>query len=169
MVKRMFLAGGFLTLLFAGAIFGFFYAFFASVLNGFDTMDGAAAIDAMNAVNREVRNARFFPIFFLTPLIAVGAAGLGWAAGQRRAAQSFLAAGLVYVVGAMAPTVQVSVPLNQALLAVDTASLTTSEAADIWNVYSRDWSWWNGLRTAFSGVALALSGLGLWMAARSRA
>ncbi len=166
MLVRTFLIFTGLSFLFTGAIFGFFYAFFASVLNGFDTIDGALAIDAMNAINREVRNVRFFPIFFLTPVIAVITAGLGWAAAQRRSAMFFLGAGVVYVAGAMAPTIQVSVPLNVALMTVDVTAITSDEAAEIWNAYSRDWAWWNGLRTLFSGVALALCGGGIWVAAK---
>jgi len=163
---RVFLASGVAALLFNGAIFGFFYAFFASVLNGFDTMPPDAAIEAMNAINREVRNVRFFPIFFLTPLMALIAAGLGWAAGQRGAALFFAAACLVYVGGGIFPTVQMSVPLNQVLMTVDTTVLSPGELADAWSAYSYDWSWWNALRSVFSGVALALCGGGLWMAAR---
>lgn len=166
MVTRIFLIFAAVSFLFTGAIFGFFYAFFASVLNGFDTIDGALAIEAMNAINREVRNARFFPIFSLTPVIAVITAALGWGIGQRRAAMLFLSAGFVYIVGAMALTIQVSVPMNVAPMMIDTAVITSAEAAEIWNAYSRDWSWWNGLRTLFSGVALAFCAGGIWVAAR---
>lgn len=168
MLYRVFLASGVTALLFTGAIFGFFYAFFASVLNGFDTMPPDAAIEAMNAINREVRNARFFPIFFLTPLVALIAAGLGWVAGQRAAAPFFAAACLVYVGGGMVPTVLMSVPLNQALMTVDTTVLAPAELTVIWSSYSHDWAWWNALRAVFSGAALALCGGGLWMAAHRR-
>ncbi len=165
MAQRLFQIAVALSLLFTGAIFGFFYAFFASVLNGFDTMDGAAAIDAMNAINREVRNVRFFPIFFLTPLIMTTAAGLGWLAGNRRAALFLFAAAIVYVFGAMAPTVMVSVPLNQSLMIVDVPALSPAEAARVWEAYSTDWSRWNGIRALMAGTALAVCGAGIWFAA----
>lgn len=164
MTQRLFLAAAGLSLLFSGAIFGFFYAYFSSVLNGFDTMDGGAAIEAMNAINREVRNARFFPIFFLTPLIGAIAAALGWAAGRRLAGLCFLGAAIVYAGGAMAPTILASVPLNQALMTVETQALSVQAAAAIWDEYSTDWSWWNGFRTFWAGLALLLCAGGVWSA-----
>ena len=55
------------SLLFLGAIFGFFYAWVCSTMWGLDAADPRVAISAMQAMNASVRNAVFFPAFFLTP------------------------------------------------------------------------------------------------------
>ena len=55
--------------LFAGAIFGFFYAWVCSTMWGLDEADPRVAIAAMQAMNASVRNAVFFPAFFLTPVV----------------------------------------------------------------------------------------------------
>lgn len=55
------------SLLLAAAIFGFFYAWVCSTMWGLDAADPAIAIQAMQAMNASVRNAVFFPAFFLTP------------------------------------------------------------------------------------------------------
>ncbi|TIP78494.1 MAG: hypothetical protein E5X60_39655, partial [Mesorhizobium sp.] len=53
----------------SGAIFGFFYAWVCSTMWGLDQTDPRVAIEAMQAMNASVRNAVFFPAFFLTPVV----------------------------------------------------------------------------------------------------
>ena len=64
-------AMGVVPVVFAGAAFGFFYAWVCSTLWGLDTLAPQAAIDAMNAMNESVRNPVFFTGFFLTPVVAL--------------------------------------------------------------------------------------------------
>ncbi len=70
------------AVLLTGAIFGFFYAWVCSTMWGLDDADPRVAIAAMQAMNASVRNAVFFPAFFLTPVALAGGcrrgrAGLG--------------------------------------------------------------------------------------------
>lgn len=51
-----------------GAIFGFFYAWVCSTMWGLDAADPRVAIEAIQEMNASVRNAVFFPAFFLTPV-----------------------------------------------------------------------------------------------------
>ena len=65
------------SLLLAAAIFGFFYAWVCSTMWGLDAAAPEIAIKAMQAMNASVRNAVFFPAFFLTPIVlALTAAAL---------------------------------------------------------------------------------------------
>ena len=59
------------SVVFCGAIFGFFYAWVCSTMWGLDQADPRVAIAAMQAMNASVRNAVFFPAFFLTPVVLV--------------------------------------------------------------------------------------------------
>ena len=63
------------SILFCGAVFGFFYAWVCSTMWGLDQADPRIAIAAMQAMNASVRNAVFFPAFFLTPIVLAVAAG----------------------------------------------------------------------------------------------
>jgi uncharacterized membrane protein len=69
-----------------------------------------------------------------------------------------LAAGLLYVAGSYFVTVSFNVPMNERLARLNVES---SEAADYWPVYVREWSKWNHLRTAASVASAACSAAAL--------
>lgn len=149
-----------MALVLSGAIFGFFYAWVCSTMWGLDRAEPRVAIAAMQAMNASVRNAVFFPAFFLTPVVLMLAACCAWWASARLAAAWFLGAAAVYFLGTFLPTALVNVPMNDALAQV--AGLDDPHhAADIWKAYSPRWQWWNTARTIASLVALMAAGLGL--------
>ena len=148
------------ALLFAGAMFGFFYAWVCSTMWGLDAADPDVAIAAMQAMNASVRNPVFAPAFFGTPAVLAAAALVAWTAAERRAATLFGAAAGLYVLGAMLPTATVNVPLNEALAAVE-PPLGGERAGEIWQSYSRPWQGWNAVRAAAAGIALLLAGWGV--------
>ncbi len=147
------------SILFCGAIFGFFYAWVCSTLWGLDRMDPRAAVEAMRAMNGSVRNLVFFPAFFLTPLATGGTAFWLWRNGAPTAAVWFLAAALIYLVGGAILTMAVNVPMNEAL-ALGPIPQDLDAAREIWTAYSERWRFWNGVRTIASGAALACAAYG---------
>ena len=149
-----------LALLHAGAMFGFFYAWVCSTMWGLDAADPNVAIPAMQAMNASVRNPVFAPAFFGTPLVLAAAVLAAWKAGERRGALLFASAGLLYVLGAMVPTVTINVPLNEALAAL-APPLEAAAARDAWRAYSNPWQFWNGVRAVAAGGALLLAGWGV--------
>lgn len=148
------------SIVFCGAIFGFFYAWVCSTMWGLDQADPRVAIAAMQAMNASVRNWAFFPAFFLTPVVLVVTALAARAAGSGGAARLFAAAGAVYLFLGLLLTVTVNVPMNEALAAV-TAPADIEAARQVWRDYSQPWQFWNLVRTLASGVALVLAALGL--------
>jgi len=167
-MKPLLLPVSLLALLLNGAIFGFFYAWVCSTMWGLDQMDPNAAIQAMNAMNASVRNAVFFPGFFLTPVALALAGFLAWRCRYGAVAGLFVAAALVYLAGALVLTMQVNVPMNNALALV-TAALPLAEAQQVWTDYSATWQQWNIYRTIASGFALLLSGIGMYQLGRQSA
>lgn len=144
--------------LLTGAIFGFFYAWSCACMWGFDEADPKTAIRAMQAINNSVQNAAFAPAFFLPPVALLLTA---WVAHMSRADTTFfIAAAILYLVGGVGVTVARNVPLNQ-LLAETSVPESETEAARLWQEYSRPWQRWNAVRTAASGVALLFICLGL--------
>jgi uncharacterized membrane protein len=149
-----------LSILLTAAIFGFFYAWVCSTMWGLDQTDPRTALDAMKSMNASVRNALFFPAFFLTPL-ALGLAAWAWvAAGQQTAAAFFGAAALVYLLGGLVLTMAVNVPMNEALAAKPTPQ-DIEAARVLWSQFSAPWQVWNITRAVASGFALLLATLGL--------
>ncbi|MEO1424904.1 MAG: DUF1772 domain-containing protein [Pseudomonadota bacterium] len=146
------------SLLLTGAIFGFFYAWVCSTMWGLDAADPRVAIAAMQAMNASVRNAVFFPAFFLTPAILALTAVLA----HRRsvaATRLFGGAAAVYLCGGLILTMTINVPMNESL-ATRAVPEDAAVAAALWAEYSDPWQLWNQIRTGFSGAALLLAGLG---------
>ncbi|MCA0156587.1 DUF1772 domain-containing protein [Tsukamurella sp. M9C] len=165
--RRVELGAAWATILLAGAIFGFFFAWVCSTMWGLDDADPRVAIAAMQAMNASVRNAVFFPAFFLTPVVALVTAGFALAVGSRRAATMFALAALVYGLGGLAVTLAVSVPMNEALAAVDVPT-DRAAAGEVWREYSPRWQAYNQARTVASGLALLLCAAGLTALAGGR-
>lgn len=155
-----------LSLIFAGAMFGFFFAWVCSTMWGLDRTDPEIAVTAMQAMNASVRNWVFAPTYFGTPILLIVTALAALRVRERRAAFCFAMAGVLYVLGAMLPTIAVNVPLNDALASVGTP-LDAVQAREAWRDYSGPWQFWNTVRTVSSGIVLALAGWGVSEMART--
>lgn len=147
-----------IALVLTGAISGFFYSYWCSVMIGLDAAAPETGLAAMQAINRTVRNIRFAPAFFgplaVLPLAALAA----WRAGTRAAASWCLGAFALYFVGVFLITVLRNVPLNMALAPIQAGS---ADAVNQWRAYLADWSFWNGIRTIASFMAMLCVGAAL--------
>ncbi|MCY0094422.1 DUF1772 domain-containing protein [Hoeflea ulvae] len=148
------------SLTLSAAIFGFFYAWVCSTMWGLDAADPELAIAAMQAMNASVRNAVFFPAFFLTPVVLALTMLALLHAGRPRAAWWFGLAAAVYCLGGLGITIAVNVPMNEALARVE-LPLEREAAARIWRDYSAPWQGWNQLRAIAGGLTVVLTGIGL--------
>ncbi len=155
-----------LSLLFSGAIFGFFFAWVCSTMWGLDAADANIAIAAMQAMNGSVRNAAFAPAFFGTPLILFVTALVAWRCREARAALLFGAAGFLYLLGGLLLTVLVHSPMNDGLALIETP-LEASRAREVWQDYSSPWQSWNAVRTIVSCITLLVAGLAILSLDRS--
>jgi uncharacterized membrane protein len=149
-------AAGWAAVLFGGAIFGFFYAWVCSTMWGLDAADPRVAIAAMQAMNASVRNATFFPAFFLTPFVMALAALLAQRERRTTMATLMLAAAVVYAVGGLLLPMLVNIPMNEALAALAVPT-SRAEAETLWADYSPRWQVFNQVRTGASGLSLLLA------------
>lgn len=149
-----------LALILFGAIAGFFYAYSVSVMRGLDAAGPVAAVAAMQGINATVRNAAFAPAFFGAPLAAILAALAAFAAAAPRVGLALAAAALLYLGGAMLPTLLVNVAMNDALAAAGTPGDAVAAVA-LWSGYAPRWTAWNTARMAVSFASLGLVGLAL--------
>lgn len=148
------------TSLFFAAIFGFFYAWSVSTLWGLDTIDPNISIAAMNAMNISVRNMAFMPAFFITPLLGILTGTILTAFQHRTPGLLFIAASVVYFLGAFLPTAMINVPMNEALKLIETP-MNIDKARAIWTPYSTDWKFWNGARMFVSAGSFLLTAIAL--------
>jgi uncharacterized membrane protein len=136
-----------------GLLAGVYFAFSTFVMTALGRLGQTQGIAAMNAINGEIVQSLFVPLFLgatLTSAVLAVMAGFHW--GQP-GATAMLAGGVLYVVGMFIVTMVFNVPLNDALAAVDPSS---SEAASLWARYLKDWTFWNHLRTIACAAASAL-------------
>ena len=143
-----------------GLIAGFFYAYSVDVMRGLDLIAPHEAIHAMQAINSAVRNPVFFVTFFLTPVVALFAAGILFSDGARPAAVLMAASALLYLAGAFLPTVLVNVPMNEALAELK-VSAEDGNLKEVWQAYSSRWIYWNTFRTIMSTGSLMLAGVSI--------
>ena len=148
------------SLIFGGAIFGFFYAWVCSTMWGLDAADPRLAIGAMQAMNASVRNMVFAPAFFGTPAVMLLTGLVALRAGEKHAGFWISGAAIIYLVFGLLLTMRFNVPMNR-----DLAQLVVPEdietARAIWLDYSPRWQAFNIARTIASGLSLLMVGMGI--------
>ena len=133
---------------------GVFLAFSDFVMRSLALTSGAAGVQAMQSINREVFRWIFMVLFLgLAPVSLVIAGYGGWVlSGQP--GTLMLIAGLTDFVGCFGVTVFFNVPMNEALASMDAQSDATHT---YWTeTYLPRWTFWNSVRTAACAVSAAL-------------
>lgn len=135
----------------SGVTGGIFYAFSTFVMPALARIPPEQGVAAMRQINVTVINPMFMLAFMGTALVCLILAGgaLFWWGGL--SGKLILAASLIYLVGCLAVTMALNVPLNDALARADAAELLK-----LWPRYLRDWTLWNHVRTAAPIAATAL-------------
>lgn len=147
----------FLNLVLLAAVFGVYFTYSNSVVPGLDDTDPENAVEAMRRMNVAIVNPAFLATF-VGPVITAAVTGLLLLGlDESTSAYLFLAAAAVYLVGCLVITGRTNVPLNNAL-----ENSTSTDWAQRWADFSPRWRRWNTVRTVASGVALLLSGIGLY-------
>ena len=147
----------------SGLIAGAFFAFSTFVMGALGRIPAAHGIAAMQSINVVVINPWFLGVFIGTAATCaalVVAALLKW---QEPGALLLLIGALLYFVGTFVVTMMFNVPLNDALAAVEPASV---EGASLWTRYLSTWTNWNHVRTIAALAASALLTIALCLQAR---
>jgi uncharacterized membrane protein len=146
-----------LTALGSGLIAGVFFAFSTSVMKALGRLPSNEGMAAMQWINIVIINPLFLGVFLGTAVICAGLAILSFFRWERGAA--FLFAGAVlYLIGSVAVTMLLNMPLNNALAA---ATPTDPQSGDLWKNYLANWTFWNHVRAAASLGAAAAFTIGL--------
>lgn len=147
------------SILLAGALFGFFYTLSISIMPGLDLTEPYSAIVANQAIGRASQNTFFTLALLGTPLSLIISLILTWLKGNKIGGYWFGAA-LVAFIAMVIVTATLNVPLNQVLDAV-AVTPQQSDLQQIWEAYSTDWQRWNWLRVLFSGLTLLFASIAL--------
>lgn len=136
---------------------GLFYTFSFSVMEALDRQSEAQATKTMQSINETILNPAFFVLFFGTAAACAAwivAALVSW---ERFGNGFFVCGGVVYLLGSLAVTMGINVPMNNALAALSPES---EAAKSYWSHYVTRWTRWNHLRFWSSLTAAALFAFG---------
>ena len=152
------------ALLFAAAMFGFFFSWSLTMI-GLDEAEPLVAVRGMQAVNESIRTAVFMATFAGTPVLLAAVAAYHAVRQQRQRAIAFAVATVIYVATVIAVTAIYNVPMNETLAVVD---VTEMNAASVWEEYSGPWQDWNLVRTIGSGLAVIAGLVGILLPGAKR-
>ena len=134
----------------SGLMAGVFFIFSNTIMASLAQLPVSQGITAMQHINRIILNPLFFIVFLGTAvatfLLAANLPG-HW---QQPNSQYILVGCLCYLVGALLVTMIFNVPMNNTLKAEDPQ---TTQAAELWATYLKNWTFWNHVRGAASFFA----------------
>ena len=136
-----------------GLLAGLYFAFSAFIMQALGSIDRAAGVAAMNAINRAIQRSAFMPLFFGSSLSSLALAVIALTSWGAPEALAMLSGGLIYFIGMFVVTMRFNVPLNNAL---DAAHPADESGAATWTNYLARWTRWNHVRTIASTAALVL-------------
>ncbi|MFL0460254.1 anthrone oxygenase family protein [Kytococcus sedentarius] len=132
--------------LLTGLLAGFWATWGVVVLPALDRVPPAVAAASMRSLNEAVLTPAFLVPFAAAPLVTAGAAGALALEGARPAAAWAALSVLVQLVGVVAVTRGVNVPLNEQL------ARSVADPAEAWAAFSGPWQRANAVR-ALAGLA----------------
>lgn len=148
----------FVSALGCGLIAGLLFTFSNFVMKALANLPPAQGIAAMQSINVVIINPLFMVAFFGTALACVALVVSSLLRWSEPSAVYLLVGSLFYLVGTIAVTVVINVPLNDALAAV---GADTADGAKLWHRYVDDWTTWNHVRTVAALAAAASLTFGL--------
>lgn len=152
MMARILASTTLATAVATGVMAGVFFAFSSFVMPGLRRLPADAAITAMQAINAAALGRVFLGVLFGTALACVLLGGAVIATWHVPGSALRLAGCLAYLIGAIAVTGVANVPRNEALDAIDPATL---DAASTWARYVAEWTAYNHVRALASTAASA--------------
>jgi uncharacterized membrane protein len=138
----------------AGLIAGTFFCFSSFVMPALARLEPVQAVAAMQKINISVVNPLFMAVLFGTAILYAAQAFAAFRSGLDTVSMWWLLASILYVVCTIGITLFGNVPLNGKL--ADLAS-TSSETAEFWAQYVKDWTRWNSMRGFTATAACAAS------------
>lgn len=137
---------------------GFLFAFAVVVMPGIRELDDGDFIRAFQRIDGVIQKGDpLFGLVFVGSIVSlIAAAVLGAPALVGLQRTLLFGAGGIYLVGVVAPTAWVNVPLNNRLQQHDVAALSPEERKKARLAFEPRWNRWNRVRTGLACLAAAL-------------
>jgi uncharacterized membrane protein len=137
---------------------GFLFAFATVVMPGTKNLDDGAFLRAFQVIDGVIQKNQ--PLFMLMwigsvlSLIAAAALGAWKLAGLDR--MLLVLAALIFVLGVQVPTATINIPLNNAVQALDTKTMSQTDLRRARDDFESRWNQWNAIRTVLAIVVTVL-------------
>ena len=146
------------SILGSGLIAGVFYGFSTFIMKALGRLPANEGIAAMQSINITVINPLFLGVFLGTGLLCAALIVMSLLNWHGTSSIILIAGSILYIVGCLAVTMLLNVPLNNELAAVNT---TDPKSVEVWTRYLSDWTFWNSIRTAASLACSAMLAVAL--------
>ena len=143
-----------------GLMAGAFFAFSSFVMRALARLPPAQGIAAMNSINVYAVTPLFMTALFGTAAGCLAVAVSMLFRWREPGAAYLLIGAALYLVGTVLVTIVFNVPRNNALAAVNPASV---DGTRLWSNYVMAWTAWNHVRTVTALAASALLTIGLYL------
>lgn len=153
-----------IALLTTGLLAGFFFAFTMLIMPGLKGLSDGEFIRAFQAIDRILQpnapawaNTRpvFFVVFVGSIVAQVAALILGFPSLSTVGRLLLVAAVAIIILGMLAPTVAVNLPLNNEIQTYTVDAMTEPEHAAARHTFEARWNRWNLVRTLASSLSFA--------------
>jgi len=137
----------------SGVMAGLFFVFSISVMKSLKELKRAEGIRAMQSINRTIVRPIFLLVFIGTPLVCLFLLVRTFAHMDQIHGQLTAIGSIVYLLGCLAVTFALHIPMNNKLAAIESES---AEGKKYWSEFLPRWTFWNHVRGLASFVALVL-------------
>lgn len=141
------------SILFSGIMAGLFFAYSVSVVLAFDTLSASAYTTVMKSINEVILNAAFGVTFVGAAVVPIVSAAIVFLSGDWTAqhGQLFVVGVVIYVIGTVAVTMVIHIPMNEYI-----ATWSTVSPPDDWATVRTRWALWNHVRTIAAVISFVL-------------
>lgn len=151
MIPHLVTAATFVAALGSGLLAGLYFAYSNSAIPALNRLPVPQAVAALQHVNTVILNPLFLGLFAgvaVLSLLLVLAAFLGWTPHPRW----IIAGSALYLIGHIAVTIAIHVPMN---IALEAAAPDSAQAAQLWTTIIDRWQFWNHIRAIACTGAMA--------------
>jgi uncharacterized membrane protein len=141
----------------SGLMAGVFFTFSSFVMQALARLPAAHGIAAMQAINVTVINPLFM-LGFMGTAVLCGILVIGIRTGLLVSNSWAIVGCLFYLLGTFLITIACNVPRNEQLAKIDADAI---DGVSVWEVYVKEWTAWNHVRTACAFAAAGVMTIAL--------
>jgi len=142
---------------------GIFFSWTISVTPGLGKLNDRSYLQAMQSLNREILNPTFFVVFIGSIVLLPINAFLQYKSGINYRNLLFIGGVIIYLLGTIAVTFLINIPLNNKLDVLDLNSMDATRISEFRIAYEGKWNSYNLVRSISSTIALVLTILPIFL------